>query len=213
MSSHIHIPLEEGCYYHIYNQGNDRANIFYQQRNYVYFLKRYDEYLSDYLKTYAYALLPNHFHLLIRGKSKSDFPVRAISFPKAEDLETLSAGTIVSELFKRFFLSYSKSINVQQGRKGSLFLKNFRRKLADNDRYFTTLVYYIHHQLKHHGFTGLDDKNYPWNSYGRLLMPKSSKLVKQQRLEWFGGKDHFVRFHEQSQDLSIIKDLTIEDEE
>lgn len=57
MSSHIHIPLEEGFYYHIYNQGNDRANIFYQQRNYVYFLKRYDEYLSDYLKTYAYALL------------------------------------------------------------------------------------------------------------------------------------------------------------
>ena len=81
MSKHIHIPLEENNYYHIYNRGHDGIDLFYQRRNYHYFLVKYDYYLSNYVDTYAYCLLPNHFHLLIRVKKKSDFVVRKSEFP------------------------------------------------------------------------------------------------------------------------------------
>ena len=57
------IPLEEGQFYHIYNRGNNRERLFYSTENYLFFLRRYDEYL------YAFCLLPNHFHLLVRVKS------------------------------------------------------------------------------------------------------------------------------------------------
>lgn len=62
------IPLEEGLFYHIYNRGNNRERLFYRNENYRFFLRRYDEYLSDYVETYSFCLLPNHFHLLVRVK-------------------------------------------------------------------------------------------------------------------------------------------------
>jgi hypothetical protein len=52
MSTHFECSLEEGCYYHIYNRGNDGINLFYKPGNYIYFLRKYHAYLSDYVETY-----------------------------------------------------------------------------------------------------------------------------------------------------------------
>jgi len=46
--------------------------MFYGKRNYEYFLKKYDDYLSPVLDTYAYNLLGNHFHMLVRVKDTQD---------------------------------------------------------------------------------------------------------------------------------------------
>ena len=211
MSKTIHISLEENQFYHIYNRGNDGIDLFYQNRNYVYFLQKYDNYLSDYIDTYAYCLLPNHFHLLVRVKNKSNFVVCKDRFPRPEDLQCMNEGEIVSELFRRFFMSYSKSINAQQSRTGSLFQKNFRRKLVNNELYFTSLVYYIHNQLKHHGFEHMDDKDYPWSSYSRFLIDKETKLKKSEVLGWFGGKEDFIKFHSVKRDMKEVKGLFIEE--
>ncbi len=209
MSTHIHIPLQEGMYYHIYNRGNDQSNIFFNESNYSHFLKKYDAYLSGHLETYAFSLLPNHFHLLVRVKSKNDI-LKDRSFPSFQNLESLTIGEIVSEFFRRFFMSYSKSINKQENRTGSLFQKNFRRKHVDNDAYLTQVIYYIHNQLAHHGFNEKNDQNYKWNSYQRILNDRSSHLMKQEVLHWFGGKQSFISYHQSQQDLSTIKDLLID---
>ncbi|MEM1122128.1 MAG: hypothetical protein AAGJ18_16905, partial [Bacteroidota bacterium] len=66
------IPLESGNFYHIFNRGNKCIKIFHKHDNYVYFLKKYDSYLSNYLDTYAYALIPNHFHFLVRIKEEAE---------------------------------------------------------------------------------------------------------------------------------------------
>ena len=55
-------PLQFGQYYHIYNRGNNRENLFAEQRNYPYFLKLYAKHILPVAKTFAYCLLPNHFH-------------------------------------------------------------------------------------------------------------------------------------------------------
>lgn len=207
-STHIHIPLHEGQYYHVYNRGNDGIPIFYEERNYSYFLKKYDEYLSDVLEMYAYCLLPNHFHLLVRVK---DFP----SFQNLESLKLpyskeRTVANSVSELFRRFLMSYSKSINTQQNRKGSLFQKNFRRVHVDNESYFTTVISYLHSQMRHHGFK-TKDEDYPWSSYRRILMERPSKLQKQCVLQWFGGKEEYIKFHRMNNSFHEIKKYIIEE--
>jgi hypothetical protein len=43
------LPLEEGKFYHIYNQGNNGENLFYKDDNYIYFMKKFDQYLSEFV--------------------------------------------------------------------------------------------------------------------------------------------------------------------
>lgn len=76
------IPLQYGKYYHIYNRGNNRENIFIEERNYRYFLQLYAKHVTPIADTYAYCLLRNHFHFLVRIKDHSDLtgleePVRS----------------------------------------------------------------------------------------------------------------------------------------
>ena len=61
--------LYPGEYFHIFNRGNNRENVFYKPENSAYFLKKHTKYLLPILDTYAYCLLPNHFHLLVRVKN------------------------------------------------------------------------------------------------------------------------------------------------
>lgn len=60
-----HEPLIEGNYYHIFNRGNNRCNLFEQPAEYEHFLWLYDKYISPVADTFAWALLRNHFHLLV----------------------------------------------------------------------------------------------------------------------------------------------------
>ena len=68
----ITTPLDPNKYYHIYNRGNAGQWIFSKENNYPYFLSKYKIYMLDYVNTYAYCLLPNHFHILIKVKSEEE---------------------------------------------------------------------------------------------------------------------------------------------
>ena len=54
--------------YHIYNRGVNRENIFIEERNYAYFSSLYIKYIEPVAETFAYCLLRNHFHILVRIK-------------------------------------------------------------------------------------------------------------------------------------------------
>lgn len=58
--------LLPGKFYHIYNRGNNRENIFIERRNYTYFLEQWPKHVSLVAETYAYCLMKNHFHFLVR---------------------------------------------------------------------------------------------------------------------------------------------------
>lgn len=68
--------LQYGQYYHIYNRGNNQENLFREERNYRYFLKLYASYIEPIADTYAYCLLRNHFHLLVRIKTVEEQETR-----------------------------------------------------------------------------------------------------------------------------------------
>ena len=201
-------PLLENQYYHIYNRGNNGDNLFYTPENYHHFLRQLDLYVGTYTRIYAYCLLPNHFHLLIQVIDFTTLPdeqqrirhgSRTIDVPEA----------VVSEQFRRFFSGFAKAIKVQESRTGSLFEKNFQRKLVNSDAYFTNLIAYIHRNPRRHGICD-DFAEYPYSSYGRHLHPRPSKLQKTAVLDWFGGVSLYKQFHQQGSDDSLISDLLIE---
>ena len=198
------IPLEEGKFYHVYNRGNNRDNLFYKKENYNYFLRKYDEYLSDYIETYAYCLLPNHFHLLISVKEQAKIP----PFQKVESFRKVES--LVSLQFRKFFTCYSMSINKQEGRVGSLFQKNYKRIQITTSNYLTNLVFYIHANPQLHGLTD-DFRMYPWSSYNGILLNAPSKLKKENVLEWFNDKDNYAKYHAEKANINLIKNLIREE--
>lgn len=81
------ITLEPGNFYHIYNRGINSCNLFRKPDNYEHFLELYDKYISPVADTYAWVLMPNHFHLLVRVRenvvykySNADRSVDAVRF-------------------------------------------------------------------------------------------------------------------------------------
>ncbi len=60
------IPLEPNYFYHIYNRGINGCPIFRESSNYEHFLSIYDKYISNVADTYAWVLMGNHFHLLVK---------------------------------------------------------------------------------------------------------------------------------------------------
>jgi len=65
-------PLESDKYYHIYNHAVGNDNLFKKEENYYFFLKKYIQHISPIADTFAYCLMPNHFHFAVRVKSEKE---------------------------------------------------------------------------------------------------------------------------------------------
>ena len=204
-TAHYHTRFFSDHFYHVYNRTVDRKAMFSNDGNYRFFLKQYDHYLSDVADTYAYCLLGNHFHLLIRVRNESDLA----AFCAGNTEKT--AHQIVSHQFRKFFQSYAMAYNKQQDRVGTLFQTPFKRVQVDSEKYFAQLIYYIHANPQLHGLTS-NFTSWPWSSYGAMLADKPTKLRKQEVVEWFGNIDEFRKYHTQAPALPLTDDLLLEDD-
>ncbi len=179
-------PLQPGCYYHIYNRGNNREDLFRQERNYRYFLQLYARHVIPVAVTFAYCLLRNHFHLLVRIRETLQ------TSQVSETCEVLTPRQI-SQHFSNLFNAYSKAINKAYGRTGSLFEERFGRIEVTSDRHFLQLIFYIHFNPQKHGFVR-DFGEWPWSSYHTLRAAGDTKLNRAEVLDWFGGSTGFEDF-------------------
>ena len=206
-------PLEADKFYHIYNRGLNSEDLFKEERNYPYFLNKYAEYLSPVIDTYAYCLLKNHFHLLIRVKSQEKLSeyYRTSRADKSKEYNEGLHNTdfIVSKQFARFFSSYTQAINKANGRTGSLVETPFKRIEVDSESYITNLIWYIHSNPQKHGFVK-DYRDYEYSSYQSHLVNNETKLARKQVLEWFGAVDEYEKFHETQKEEELIRDIIIE---
>ncbi len=193
-------PLEAGNIYHLFNRGINGENIFKEPRNYYHFLDKYKEYCSDILETYTYALLKNHFHLMVKVKEN----IIVLRRDGKGEIE-LNA----SKQLSHFFNSYVQSYNTAYNRHGKLLEEPFKRKMVDGDSYFTSLIYYIHFNPQHHGFT-TDFRNWEFTSWHALLSDKETFLATEKVIEWFGSKNHFVNAHVGNAGLTDISHLLME---
>ena len=178
-------PITEESFYHIYNRAVGDNKLFYQDRNYTYFLANLNEYLSDFLELYAYCLLPNHFHLLC--------------YIKSIEID----GVNISEAFRRFFITYSQAINVQEEIKGSLFMKPFKRKIIEDENHLLTVISYLHLNPIKHGISK-DYCDYKWSSYNDIFW--GNNLIKwQDVIKLFGSIGNFEYHHKiQSKMIELV---------
>ncbi len=181
-------PLLAGNFYHVYNRGNNGEALFYSTENYKHFLKLLAKYSMDSIEYYAYCLMKNHFHLLIRI---CDRPLKQ-----------------PHRILATVFNAYAQAINRQENRKGSLFLKPFRRKLLQDESYRAQVVYYIHANPVHHGVVK-DFRIYPYSSYKSILSDAPTKLKRTDVLAWFGGREGFIEYHNRT-NVEIAAELCLE---
>ena len=197
-------PLVPGMYYHIYNRGNNRENLFLEKRNYPYFLSLYAKHIEPIADTYAYCLLRNHLHVSLRIKTEEEY-LQTSRVLETREVSLKPKKFNPSQAFSNLFNAYAKAINKGYGRTGSLFEERFGRIPVTSDAYFTTLIFYIHYNPQKHGFVG-DFRDWEWSSYHALIGTGQTKLKRVEVLNMFDGLKGFEEFH---QGMMDEKKLTV----
>jgi putative transposase len=111
-----------GALHHVVVRGINRQDIFSDHTDYSTFMGRLGDLLIE-TKTscYAWALIPNHFHLLLR-----------------------TGNVPLSVLMKRLLTGYAVNYNRRHNRSGHLFQNRYKSILCQEDSYVLELVRYIH---------------------------------------------------------------------
>jgi len=153
-------PLLNGHFYHIYNRGNGGSNLFGEANDYEHFLSLLDKYILPIGELYAWVLMPNHFHLLVRVKenvgykySKADRTINVVRFEEHKwetvDLSACEAPENVKVPkphlhFSHLFNAYTSYYHQRNGTHGNLFERPFNRKQIDHEKYLKQVIIYIH---------------------------------------------------------------------
>lgn len=175
-------------YYHIFNHAIGFGKLFFEEKNYSYFLRKYSYYIDPIADTLAWCLLPNHFHILIKIKSEEEL---LCVFEKFKTYQDLEKAQVISKAFSNFFSCYTQSVNKVYQRRGSLFIKNFKRKDIDSLQYMRSIILYIHLNPVKHGFT---QKPEAWKWSSIHSFPHEHSLLTS---EIFGSTEGFNQAHKQ----------------
>lgn len=171
-------------FYHIFNRGNRKQDIFYSSEDYDFFLNLFNKYKNQYeVSLLCYCSMPNHFHLLLQ--QLSDYPL--------------------SQLMHDFCLTYSKYINEKYKFVGSLFQNRFKAKEINTDESLLYLSKYIHRNPK-----DLEDSSpnrYTVSSFSEYLGNYRRKLCNTQLI-----LDYFSRRNPKLDYLRFVEEELTEDE-
>lgn len=171
-----------GNYYHVFNRGVNKQIIFFDDEDYLQFLKRLKIILGvlptsstktrikplplESFSILSYCLMTNHFHLFIRQNTEIS----------------------IDKLILKLCTSYSKYINKKYNRVGTLFQDNFKAKLIENDQYATYVSAYIHNNPQ-------SPRTYQYSSYREILGLTEDNLCDEKiLLDWF---DNSAKNYEQ----------------
>jgi len=193
-----HQPLIPGESYHLFSRAVGNEKLFKSQENYRYFLNKFDSHTNRVAGLYTYSLIPNHFHLLVRIKSAETIILfyEEIKQKPFDPLVT-NLSDFIMERFSNWLNGYTKAFNKMYRRKGSLFMDYLRRSHAKNDADFANFVFYLHKNAVHHGLTKTIG-DWEWDGYKILLNDLPNQLLRKELLEFFGGEDAFVKYHERT---------------
>lgn len=172
----------EDCYYHVYNRGVNKTDIFIDEEDYSVFLNLFKRYLSnkptkdskgreytwmhDELELISYCLMPNHFHLLLYQKTPS----------------------AITALMRAVNSSYVTYFNKKYGRIGHLFQERFKASMITKDEYLMHITRYIHRNP-------VDYINYAYSSYEYFAGDKSASWINPSPIiELFSSKEEYRQF-------------------
>lgn len=186
------VKLNTEEYYHIYNRGVDKRNIFIDARDYERYLyllfacndtkpllnsqfyyrgfasiEKYPREREQLVDIVCFCLMPNHFHAVLRQKRENG----------------------ISLFMQKIGTGYTMYFNTRYKRSGVLFQGVFKSIHIDEERYLTHLTRYIHLNpidLKNHRWKEANlskdtyefVRKYNWSSYADYLgHGKFSKII------------------------------------
>lgn len=217
-------------YYHIYNRGVDKRNIFLDRNDYVRFLHDLYEFndknpaiqysranvggstsniekksREKLVEIICFCLMPNHFHLVL--------------------MQLVEEG--ITRFMHKIGTGYTMAFNIKRERSGSLFQGRFKSVHIENEIYLTHLSRYIHLnpveiKAPHWKKQGIKNwkavneflEEYCWSSYldyiGKINFPSitNRKLI----LDIFGGEKEYRKFAREwlAKDFTTIEDFVLE---
>jgi len=138
-----------GALHHIIVRGIEGSKIFYDDEDRDNFLERLGAILSETgTPCFAWALMPNHLHLLLR-----------------------TGQTPIAAVMRRLLTGYAVSFNRRHNRYGHLFQNRYKSILCQEDLYLLELVRYIHLNPLRAGLVeGLSDLDkYPYGGHSAVM--------------------------------------------
>ncbi len=158
-----------GALHHIIARGNEKRKIFENKLDRQQFLARLENILSNTQTIcYAWAIIPNHFHLLLR-----------------------TGAVPIATVMRRLLTGYAIYFNRKYRRYGHLFQNRFKSILCQEDPYFLELVRYIHlNPLRAKVVKDLRSLDkYPYSGHSALMGRVKYKWQDTDYvLEWFGKR-------------------------
>lgn len=227
------IEFANNEYYHIYNRGVDKREIFINKNDYIRFLHNLYEFNSQerapefarvskhnagdsvshiekkprkkLVNVICFCLMPNHFHLILK--------------------QLVDDG--ISRFMHKLGLGYAMAFNIKYKRSGILFQGKFKAVYIKNETYLTHLSRYIHLnpvELKEKNWreAGIKDwskanqflEGYRYSSYFDYIGKKNFPSITNRKLilEIFDNEKKYKKFVREwlIKDLSKIEDILFE---
>ena len=158
----IHLP---DLIYHVLNRGNNRQVVFAEDQDdfhYLEILKRYKKKFK--FKIFAYCLMTNHIHLI---------------------LKTSSDGTI-SQIMKAMTIAHTCHYHYKYKTSGHIWQGRFKSPIVSDDDYLLTLMRYIEQNPVRAGIVD-DPEKYPFSSYQANTSVRKDNLVDKEENPVFLG--------------------------
>lgn len=160
--------------YHVVIKGADRQLLFEESRDYEKYLEIIAYYKQEcQFELFAYCLMSNHVHLLIRHSP--EFP-----------LETI---------FRRINTTYAVWFNMKYNRTGSVQDGRYFSEPVETERYLFTVVKYIHFNPTKAGMETAPGTSYPWSSFYDYQNQISGLADTSLVLNIAGGFEQFQALH------------------
>ena len=172
--------------YHLYNRGNNKQMTFFNDENYLFFLRKINNQLKPICDILCWCLMPNHFHLIVNANEDSCKPRSAFGGKSMQELP-YRIGVLLS--------TYAQAINRQNGTTGSLFQQKTKAKILTakenqnkKGNYLVNAMHYTHQNpWKAKLVRKIED--WPYSSFPDYCSFRNGKLCNKSLLMQLTGYD------------------------
>lgn len=194
--SRYRATLKPDNVYHVYNRAHGKEQLFIEEMNYQFFLKKFKVYIHPIAEVYSYCLMPNHFHVLIKVKSEEELEnfFQEAWREKSMSSQAFPLDKKVTQQFSNFFNAYTKAFNKTYCRLGGLFISNYRRIKIENDKQFLNTVKYIHFNPVSARLTDRPE-DWRYSSFGAYVTNRRTLVSKEYVIEKYGDFNNFLAMH------------------
>ena len=163
-----------GVLQHVMARGIERRKIFWDDKDRTAFLERFGVILEEtQTQCYAWALIPNHFHILLR-----------------------TGATPLSTVMRRLMTGYAVTFNLRHRRAGHLFQNRYKSVICEEDAYLLELIRYIHlNPLRANLVKDLKElDNYLWTGHSAILGRRKNPLIPEAQASESFSADRRIAF-------------------